>query len=110
MNLIIYVTGRPKIYGFKRHEFLWSEAHGVYLYGGKEIPVAEFNTTFDKVFLRYQGFQDLNPRVKVITPAVATPPAPPAAAPAPASETVDFGDSAPPPDKKKRLAASRAGK
>lgn len=78
-RLIIYVTGKPNLHGHKRREFLWSPAHGLYLYGGKEIEAAEFNATYEKAM---KTNTDMNPRVKVVATSaiqqvtVTTPPAP----------------------------------
>lgn len=62
-NLIIYVTGKPTLHGHKRREFLWSESHGFYLYGGAVIPAAEFNGLYEKCM---RNNADMNPRVRVI--------------------------------------------
>jgi hypothetical protein len=63
-KLIIYVTGRPLINGYKRREFVWSEEHKLFLYGGKEFTEQEFNAIQDKVLT---GNADIYPRVKVST-------------------------------------------
>jgi hypothetical protein len=63
-KLIIYVTGRPLIYGHKRREFVWSEAHKLYLYEGREFTEQEFNAIQDKVLT---SNADIYPRVKVST-------------------------------------------
>lgn len=47
-KLIIWVEGRPNMNGPKRGSFHWSEAHGCYIYGGREIPAAEFNAVYDR--------------------------------------------------------------
>lgn len=62
-KLIIYITGKPALHGFKRREFLWSPDHGCYLYNGKEVEASEFNAAYDKAT---KTNSDLKPRVKVV--------------------------------------------
>ncbi len=72
-KLIIYVTGKPNLHGHKRREFLWSPAHGLYLYNGKEIDATEFNAAYEKAM---KTNTDMNPRVKVVS-SIAVQPEPP---------------------------------
>ncbi len=62
-KLIIWISGRPNLHGFKRREFLWSESHKCYLYEGKEIEISDFNAKYEKAL---RTNHDMNPRVKVI--------------------------------------------
>lgn len=62
-RLIIYVTGKPNLHGHKRREFLWSPAHSLYLYGGKEIEADQFNAAYEKAM---KNNADMNPRAKVV--------------------------------------------
>ncbi len=62
-KLIIYITCKPVLHGFKRREFLWSEVHKLYLYGGKEISLAEFNAIYEKAM---RTNADMRPLVKVL--------------------------------------------
>ena len=62
-KLIIYVGGKPAINGFKRREFVWSDAHKCFIYGGTEIDERDFNAKCEKAF---RNNQDLNPQVKVV--------------------------------------------
>lgn len=61
-SLLIFITGKPTIHGYKRREFHWSPAHGVYLYGNKEYAPHEFNAAYEKAM---KTNSDMNPRVKV---------------------------------------------
>jgi hypothetical protein len=71
--LIIYITGKPNLHGHKRREFVWSEAHGLYLYEGKELAADAFNAAYERCM---RNNADMNPRVRVVVGSV------PAAAPA----------------------------
>ncbi len=62
-KLIIWISGKPTLHGYKRREFIWSEAHKCYLYGGAEIESSEFNEKYDKAM---KTNADMNPRVKVV--------------------------------------------
>ncbi len=63
LKLIIWISGRPNLNGFKRREFVWSEPHGCYLYMGREFAPSEFNEAFEKAF---KNNRDFYPRAKVI--------------------------------------------
>lgn len=76
-KIIIYITGKPGLHGFKRREFLWSEPHKLYLWGGRELELREFNDAWPKAYSRNH---DMNPQVKVILEAGKTE-GPPAKAP-----------------------------
>lgn len=85
-KLIIYVSGKPLMNGYKVREFQWSEVHRCYLYEGRELDAAEFNEKWEKA---YRNNGDLLPRVRVTdagnppTPAPANPAPEPVAAPPP---------------------------
>lgn len=69
-KIIIYITGKPNLHGFKRREFNWSEPHRLYLWGGRELELSEFNDAWPKAYSRNH---DMNPQVRVILDAVAEP-------------------------------------
>ncbi len=77
-KLIIWLTGRPLVYGFKRRDFIWSEAHKCYLFKGKELDEQEFNEVVEYALTSHP---ELHPKVKIVefskTVAVETPPPPP---------------------------------
>lgn len=51
MNLIIYVSSRIRHAQAVRHpDFSYSERHGKYLYGGRELSQQEFNEAAERVF------------------------------------------------------------
>lgn len=60
--LLIYVTGKPLLYGFKRRDFFWNDTHKVFVYGGEQTP-ATFNEAFEKCL---KNNADMQPRVKVV--------------------------------------------
>lgn len=63
-KLIIWIPGKPLLHGYKQREFLWSQAHGCYLYGGKEIDAKDFNAVYERAV---RNNADLGPRVRVMT-------------------------------------------
>lgn len=73
-KLIIWVSGRPNLDGYKKREFVWNEQHRAFIYEGREFDAAEFNEKFDKA---WRNNQDLAPRARVV--GLATPVAPPPA-------------------------------
>lgn len=73
-KLIIYVSGRPLVQGYKLRQFKWSEVHKKYLFRATEYALEDFNKAYEEA-LRQEG--DLNPRVMVVADVVA------AVAPAP---------------------------
>ena len=80
-KLIIYVTGKPLMNGYKVREFQWSEVHRCYLYEGRELDAAEFNEKWEKA---YRNNGDLSPKVRVTD--AGNPPTPAPANPAPLPE------------------------
>lgn len=62
-KLIICLSGKPLIHGYKRREFTWSADHGCYLYKGREFECHEFNEIVDKVM---RSNEDMHPSVKVV--------------------------------------------
>lgn len=62
-KIIIYINGNPKVHGFKRREFTWSEPHGCYLYRSREYELYEFNELYEKAM---KTNADMLPRVKVL--------------------------------------------
>lgn len=62
-KLIIYVSGKPNIYGFKRAEFKWSQEHKKFLFLGREIEESEFNALAERALNNYH---DMNPRVMFV--------------------------------------------
>lgn len=70
-KLIIYVTGRPILNGYKQREFQWDKAHGCYIYEGKEFSPSEFNEKYEKAM---KTNSDLRPRVRVLGAAEETDP------------------------------------
>lgn len=62
-KLILYVTGKPLLYGFKRGEFKWSQPHQCYIYQGKVFSESEFNAVADRVL---RGFPDMFPSARVV--------------------------------------------
>lgn len=62
-RLIIFITGTPNVHGHKRREFLWSPAHKLYLYEGKEIEDVDFNAKYELAMKRNH---DMNPRIQVV--------------------------------------------
>jgi hypothetical protein len=61
-KLIIYVTGRPLYYGFRRQEFAWDQTLGCYVWKAKQLSEKEFNEVAPKVL---KNFADLHPMVRV---------------------------------------------
>jgi hypothetical protein len=62
-KLIIWIPGKPLLNGHKQREFLWSESHRCYVYGGTEIAAEDFNSIYEKAV---RNNLDMNPRVRVI--------------------------------------------
>lgn len=90
--LIIYVSGKPSLNGFRIREFKWSEKHRKHIYLGSELPPERFNAYFEKA---WRNNADLTPRVMVVPDeSEATKPAP-AETPAPSKEEPEE-ESAPP--------------
>jgi hypothetical protein len=86
-KLIIYLTGKPNITGFKRGPFTWSPAHAAYLFQAKEFTEQEFNKIAEKTL---RDFDHEHPLVRVSTFSPTMPAPVPAAAPGAQSEmTVD---------------------
>lgn len=87
IKLIIWIPGRPNVYGFVRREFKWSEKHKCFIHGGKEYTPEEFNALGEQTFYRAE---DMHPAVKaIIEPVAATPaPAPVVIPPPPAVATI----------------------
>lgn len=77
-KLIIYVTGKPLLNGYKIRDFLWSAPHNRYLYQGKEFEVGEFNENYERAT---RANSDLGVRVMVV--GAATEAARPVSAPKP---------------------------
>ncbi len=97
-KLIIWLPGKPSLHGYKRREFLWSERHGCYLYGGAEIEASKFNEVYEKAF---KTNADMNPRIKVLSvdamsaaPTAPPIPAPPISPPAPPEITLEQAEEA----------------
>ncbi len=65
-KIIIWLAGNPKVHGYKKREFTWSEPHGCYLYRGVEYTLADFNAAYERAL---KTNADLLPRVKVLLPA-----------------------------------------
>lgn len=63
MKLIIYITGKPIIHGYKRRDFRWVPKHNCYLYQEKEFLPSEFNAACEKIM---RDNQDMYPLVRVI--------------------------------------------
>lgn len=61
-KLIIYVSGKPLVNGYKRREFLWSVEHSCYIYKGRELDEQEFNQIAEKVMRQND---DMHPLIKV---------------------------------------------
>jgi hypothetical protein len=76
-KLIIYVTGRPLIHGYKQGPFIWSETLRTYVYQGKEFSEQEFNAIAEKTI---KDYDHLHPAVKVSEFSVTSPPIAPSAA------------------------------
>lgn len=101
-KLIIYVSGKPSLNGYRIREFKWSEKHRKHLYLGAEIEPEKFNALFEKA---WRNNSDLDPKAMVIpilpAPAAAPTPAPAAVkvepAPAPAPAVVEAPAPAPVP-------------
>ena len=72
-KFVIWVSGRPNLYGFTRREFIWNEPLQLFIYKNKVFGEDEFNALVEEALLRYM---DDHPRVKVVE----FEPAPPAAA------------------------------
>ncbi len=64
-KIIIWLGGNPKVHGYKKREFTWSDAHGRYLYRGVEYSLADFNEAYERAL---KTNADLIPRVKVLLP------------------------------------------
>lgn len=62
-KLIIWVSGRPNLEGFKKREFVWNERHKAFIYEGKEFSPEEVNAKYEKAWFNNQ---DLMPRVRVV--------------------------------------------
>lgn len=62
-KLIIWVPGKPLLYGYHRSEFKWSEPHQCYIYQGRVFEEKEFNGAADRALKNYA---DLFPSVKVV--------------------------------------------
>lgn len=84
-KLIIYMGGKPLIYGYKRHEFIWSEKHKCFIFENREFDEKDFNAVIQKAMTMRPNF---HPYVKIVefseTATVAEPPPP--APPAPRSD------------------------
>lgn len=62
-KLIIFVTGKPLLYGHHRGDFKWSELHQCYTYLGREFEDTEFNQHVERAL---KTFCEMNPSVKVV--------------------------------------------
>lgn len=62
-KLIIWVSGKPTLNGYKRRDFVWSLAHNAFIYEGRELDESEFNEKCEKAF---RNNEDLHPRVKLV--------------------------------------------
>lgn len=63
MHLVIYLKGKPNLYGYKRKEFKWDVSLGVYVWEGRRLTPEEFNEVFEKVQTRYL---EEHPKVRVV--------------------------------------------
>jgi hypothetical protein len=52
-KIIIFLTGHPRVNGFKRGEFVWSEDRQCYIYQAKEYDETTFNAAFELFYRRY---------------------------------------------------------
>ena len=62
-KLIIYVSGKPSLNGFRIREFKWSELHRKHIYLGQEIEDTAFNALFEKA---WRNNTDLQPKGMVV--------------------------------------------
>ena len=75
-KLIIFLTGRPQIYGYKRGDFTWSVDHKCYLWKNRILDEREFNEVADKAIHEHEID---HPSVRIVEfSKVAEPPPPPA--------------------------------
>jgi hypothetical protein len=73
-KIIIYFTGHPRVNGYSRGEFQWSEAHQCYLFQNKVFDETNFNDAFTLCFTRYHSLFPLVKFVEENPPAQITPP------------------------------------
>lgn len=92
-KLIIYVSGKPSLNGYRIREFKWSEAHKKHIYLGAEIEPEKFNALFEKA---WRNNDDLSPKALVV-PVVAVPAPEVPQVPAPAPVAVEVAPPAPAP-------------
>jgi hypothetical protein len=86
-KLIIWVSGRPIIYGYQRQDFKWSVPHNCFIYLGRELEEKEFNDVIDKVLSRHK---DKNPSIKVMLTAPVADELPPDEVPSFGQESEDL--------------------
>lgn len=72
MKFLIFVRGQPLVHGYKRLEFVWSQAHKLYLYLGREIEASELDALCDKVFI-HPTYRTMFPSVHVAPGSVQDP-------------------------------------
>lgn len=56
-KLIICCAGRPAVNGHKRRSFIWSDAHGCYVYESRELDEATFNSIAQEVMSKNQDMR-----------------------------------------------------
>ena len=54
MKFIFTLPGHRVVFGPRRDEFVFVEAYGAYVFNGKPVYPAQFNSTFKHVFERYR--------------------------------------------------------
>ena len=65
LQFILYVTGKPRLHGVRKREFMWSNEHGCYVFESRTIDEKEFNLIVPQVLRKYE---DMRPAVKIVTP------------------------------------------
>lgn len=76
-KLIIYVTGKPSLHGYKRREFTWSAVHNCHVFQNKEYAPEEFNAVAEKVLRDNQDMHPLVRAVEIAPTPITQPAAPP---------------------------------
>lgn len=67
-QFIIWVTGKPNLYGYRRRDFKWDANLNLFIFQGKIFDESTFNETVREAF---EHHADFHPMVKLIsTPAV----------------------------------------
>jgi len=53
-KLLLYIPGNARSQGFKLYDFLWNVEHACFLYEGRPLELAEFNTKYEYCMKRFR--------------------------------------------------------